>query len=112
MQSSVIKGDPIPTVINHPEDNKPTVPNQIINKPYESGPKVVELSIQRLNSPGFGMLDDNNFMRRVAYVMSDFGRNMKGGGGIWQLPYTAFEDTMDTRAHKRLPHKYERIWDA
>ena len=58
------------------------------------------------------MLDDNNFLRRVAYVMSDFGRNMKGGGGIWQLPYMAFEDTMDTRAHARLPHKYERIWDA
>ncbi len=58
------------------------------------------------------MPDDNNFMRRVAFVMSEFGREMKANGGIWQLSLTAFEDTMDTRAHYSLPRKYEKIWDA
>ena len=45
------------------------------------------------------MPDDNEFMRRVAYVMSEFGRNMKDNGVIWQVTPMAFEDTMDTRAH-------------
>lgn len=58
------------------------------------------------------MPDDNDFMRRTAYVMSNFGRNMKEGGGMWQLSRTAFEDTMDTRAHYRLPNKYKKIWKA
>ena len=76
------------------------------------GPAVVEECIEKLRSPIFGMLDDNDFMRRVAHVMSDCGRNMKEGGGIWQLSLTAFEDTKDTRAHYSLPNKYQRIWKA
>ena len=76
------------------------------------GPAVVEECIEKLRSPIFGMLDDNDFMRRVAHVMSDCGRNMKEGGGIWQLSLTAFEDTKDTRAHYSLPNKYQRIWEA
>ena len=86
--------------------------DDIINTPHKSGPKVVELCIKKLKSPIFNMPDDNDFMRRVAYVMSEFGGNMKGNGGIWQVSHTAFEDTKDTRAHIRLPRKYEQIWKA
>ncbi len=75
---------------------------------------MVQLCIEKIHSPVFGMIDDNDFMRRVAYVMSDFGREMNniGYGGIWQLSEIAFEDTKDTRAHKRLPGKYQRIYQA
>ena len=83
-----------------------------ITTPYSSGPEVVDLCIEKLKSPVFNMPDETDFMRRVAYVMSDFGREVKGTGGIWQLSMTAFEDTMDTRAHYRLPPKYKKIWKA
>ena len=43
------------------------------------------------------------------YVMLDFGRNVHGNGGIWQASKITF---MDTRAHKRLPRKYDQIWTA
>ena len=84
----------------------------LVYLPYQSGERVVDLCIKKLYSSTFNMLSDNKLMRRIAYVMSDFGRNVQGNGGIWQLPYTAFEDTMDTRAHKRLPRKYSQIWDS
>lgn len=72
----------------------------------------MKLCIEKLGSPLFDMPDDNDFMRRVAYVMSDFGRETNGNGGIWQLSTMAFEDTMDTRAHYSLPRKYNKIWKA
>ncbi len=72
---------------------------------------MVQHCIEKIHSPVFGMLDDNDFMRRVADVMSDFGREMKYGG-IWQVSEIAFEDTKDTRAHRRLPGKYQRIYQA
>lgn len=84
----------------------------IINDPKSKGQKVVELCVKKLKSNSFNMLDDNDFMRRIAFVMSDFGNDIKENGGIWQVPYFAFEDTMDTRAHKRLPRKYSQIWTA
>lgn len=80
--------------------------------PYKTGAKVVEQCIENLKSPTFNMLDDNDFMRRVAYVMSDFGKSMRGNGGIWQVSMTAFKDTMDTSAHSLLLSKYERILNA
>ena len=75
---------------------------------------MVQRCIEKIHSPTFGMLDDNDFMRRVAYVMSDFGRDTRniGYGGIWQLSEIAFKDTLDTSAHLRLPGKYERIYKA
>ena len=84
----------------------------LINITHQSGERVVDLCIKKLCISSFGnvMLKDNNFMKRTAYVMSDFGRNVQGNGGIWQVSYTAFEDTMDTRAHKRLARKYDQIW--
>ena len=84
----------------------------LINDPKSRGIKVVELCVKKLKSDTFGMLDDNDFMRRIAYVMSDFGNNIKRNGGIWQVPYDAYTDTMDTTAHKRLPRKYTRIMEA
>lgn len=86
--------------------------DELINTAYSSGPEVIELCLEKLKSPTFNMPDDNEFMRRVAYVMSDFGRDMKGNGGIWQLSTTAFKDTKDTSAHYSLPRKYYQIWKA
>ena len=85
-----------------------------IFSPNKTGRQIVELCIEKLKSPNFKntLPDDNQFLKRVAYVMSEFGKNMKTNGGIWQVTPTAFEDTMDTRAHKRLPQKYQRIWKA
>ena len=83
-----------------------------IISPNKIGCQIVELCIEKLKSPKFNIPDDNHFLKRVAYVMSEFGKNMKDNGGIWQVTPTAFEDTMDTRAHKRLPGKYQQIWEA
>lgn len=58
------------------------------------------------------MPDDNDFMWRVACVMSDHGNQMDENGGIWQLSKTAFEDTMITRGRQLILQKYERIWLA
>ena len=104
-------------VIDNREPPKPTPTpdgnkNDLIYTPFQSGPEVVDLCLEKLKSPLFNMPDDNGFLKRVAFVMSDFGKNMKSTGGIWQLSLIAFEDTLDTRAHYRLPKKYEQIWDA
>lgn len=101
-----------PTINNAPHDDEILPAEADIFTPHKLGPKIVELCIQKLKSPVFNMPDDNEFMKRVAYVMSEFGRNMKDYGGIWQVTPAAFEDTMDTRAHKRLPRKYEQIFKA
>jgi hypothetical protein len=90
----------------------PETKHELINTPNGAGPEVVQLCIERLKSPIFNMRDDNDFMRRVAYVMSDFGREMSGSGGIWQVSMTAFEDTMNTNAHSKLPEKYRKILEA
>ena len=86
--------------------------DDLMYTPFQSGPEVVDLCLEKLKSPLFDMPDDNNFMRRVAFVMSDFGKNMKSTGGIWQVSLTAFKDTMDTSAHYRLPKKYKKIYNA
>ena len=101
-----------PPTENPTYDDKVLPTEADIFTPHKSGPNIVELCIQKLKSPLFNMPEDNEFMKRVAYVMSEFGRDMKNNGGIWQVTPAAFEDTMDTRAHKRLPGKYERIFKA
>ena len=80
--------------------------------PHKSGCHIVEMCVQKLKSPHFNVPDDNDFLKRVAYVVSEFGKNIIKNGGIWQVTPTAFEDTMDTSAHKRLPQKYQQIWKA
>jgi hypothetical protein len=78
-----------------------------------SGPEVVHLCIEKIKSTVPSLPEDNDFMRRVAYVMSDCSRVNSGSGGIWQLSRTAFEDTMDTVAHDGLlPIKLEKIKQA
>jgi hypothetical protein len=75
-----------------------------------AGAKVVDLCIQKLES--WNPKNNNDFLRRVAYVVSEFGKNVKitESGGIWQVSRTAFQDTLNTSAHGRLPYKYEKIW--
>ena len=75
-----------------------------------AGANVVDLCIQKLNS--WNPKNNNGFLRRVAYVVSEFGKNVKTteSGGIWQVSRIAFQDTLDTSAHSRLPYKYEQIW--
>ena len=111
----------IPPYISQPNNQKPTSlqpyqltekEERIITNPESKGREVVDLCIKKLKNKKFGMLDDNNFMRRIAYVMSDFGNNIQDNGGIWQVPYSAFVDTMDPSAHKRLPQKYQNIQEA
>ena len=51
-----------------------------IFSPDKTGHRIVELCIDKLKSPEFNMPDDNQFLNRVAYVMSGFGKNMKNNG--------------------------------
>ena len=86
-----------------------TIPTDIAFS-SSSGPEVVELCIEVITSSTLNLPDDNHFMKRVAYVMSGFGRALPGSGGIWQLSRTAFEDTMDTVSHDGLlPIKLKKI---
>ena len=85
---------------------------EIVHDPRSKGPEVVDLCLKKLKSDSFNMLDDNDFMRRIAHVMSGFGNNIENNGGIWQLSLEAFEDTKATNAHLRLPFKYKRIMEA
>ena len=101
-----------PQIIPTPIADETSLTEEVIFIPHKSGRQIVELCVQKLKSPEFNMPADNEFMKRVAYVMSEFGKIVKNNGGIWQVTYTAFEDTMDTRAHKRLPRKYQQIWKA
>ena len=103
---------PVTQIKPTPFIDETTLTEADIYSPDKIGRRIVELCIEKLKSPKFKMLDDNHFLKRVAYVMSEFGKNMKNNGGIWQVTPTAFEDTMDTRAHKRLPGKYQQIWEA
>ena len=103
---------PTPQIKPTPFADETALTEADIFSPDKSGHWIVEVCIEKLKSPEFNMPDDNQFMKRVAYVMSEFGKNMKTNGGIWQVTPTAYEDTMDTRAHKLLPQKYQQIWKA
>ena len=61
-----------------------------------AGTNVVDLCIQKLNS--WDPKNNNGFLRRVAYVVSEFGKNANTteSDGIWQVSQTAFQDTLDT----------------
>ena len=56
----------------------------------------MDLCIQKLNS--WNPKNNNGFLRRVAYVVSEFGKNANTteSDGIWQVSQTAFQDTLDT----------------
>ena len=103
---------PVTQIKPTPFIDETTLTEADIFSPDKSGRRIVELCIEKLRSPKLNMTDDNHFLKRVAYVMSEFGKNMKINGGIWQVSPTAFEDTKNIRAHKCLPEIYEQILEA
>ena len=80
-----------------------------------SGSAVVLLSIARIRQSGtFG--DDNELLRRIAYVETRDGTTegtYREGfdGGIWAVSRDAFLDTQDTDANPRLPGRFRAIRD-
>ena len=79
--------------------------------PGAVGSEVVKACVKKIAESKI-LPDDNGFLRRIAYVMSKDGTDMKSDGGIWQVSDFAFRDTMDTGAHYRLPSKYYKIRQA
>ena len=80
-----------------------------LQTPYASGVHVVDLCVQKLK---LWIKEENRFIKRLAFVMTDFGKNMKIGessGGIWQVSFVAFEDTKKFSSHGRLQRKYQRL---
>ena len=80
-------------------------------EPEASGASVVMAVVSRIQTV-FG--DDNQFLRRIAYVESRDGTHpdtYRSGyhGGIWQVDEIGFKDTQDTRSHRRLLDKYKKI---
>ena len=73
---------------------------------------MVDACLEKLKSPKFRMTNVNTFLKRIAYVMSKFGKEQLHSGGIWQVPLTAFKDTQDPDSHRKLPGKYKRIKEA
>ena len=101
---------------NHetPSCDKPTSSSELdklMFTPGAVGPEVVKACVKKITESKI-LPDDNGFMRRIAYVMSKDGKEMKSDGGIWQVSDFAFNDTMDTGAHYRLPSKYYKILQA
>ena len=97
-----------------PSCDKPTSSSdleKLMFTPGAVGPEVVKACVKKIAESKI-LPDDNGFMRRIAYVMSKDGTDMKSDGGIWQVSDFAFHDTMDTGAHYRLPSKYYKIRQA
>lgn len=103
---------PTPQIKPTPFADETALAEADIFSPDKIGHQIVEQCIKKLKSPLFNMPDDHEFMKRVAYVMSEFGKDMKKKGGIWQVTRYAFDDTKDTESHRHLPRKYEQILDA
>ena len=99
--------------ISHNEKRSTKELAKLIMTPGATGPEVVEACISKMaNSEILGLPDDNGLMRRIAYVMSRDGKNMKSDGGIWQVSEFGFKDTKEDSAHYRLPSKWARINQA
>jgi receptor-type tyrosine-protein phosphatase Q len=76
-----------------------------------SGSGVVRAVVNKIEAV-FG--DDDQFLRRIAYVESKDGtdaRTYRNGyhGGIWQVDMIGFRDTQDVVSHPGLPAKFEQI---
>ena len=83
----------------------------------ETGTDIVMACIDKLNMlRDRGVFpDDKGFLRRIAYVMSRDGKpswQLHTDGGIWQVSIYAFQDTLRTDSHVRLPKKYQKIKDS
>ena len=97
-----------------PSCDKPTSSSdldKLMFTPGAVGPEVVKACVNKIAEYKI-LPDDNGFLRRIAYVMSKDGTDMRSDGGIWQVSDFAFGDTMDTQAHFRLPSKYYKIRQA
>ena len=80
-------------------------------QPEASGANVVRAVVNKIEAV-FG--DDNQFLRRVAYVESIDGTHRdtyRNGyhGGIWQVDELGFRDTQDVASHPGLPARYDLI---
>ena len=76
-----------------------------------SGADVVKATVNKIQNV-FG--DDQQFLRRIAYVESKDGTDSntyRSGyhGGIWQVDEIGFLDTQNTVSHPRLDVRYEQI---
>ena len=102
---------------NYPTPPKPSKPtsssdlDKLMFTPGAVGPEVVKACVKKIAESKI-FPDDNGFMRRIAYVMSKDGTDMRSDGGIWQVSDFAFGDTMATGAHFHLPSKYNKIRQA
>ena len=102
---------------NYPTPPKPSKPTSssdldtLMFTPGAVGPEVVKACVKKIAESKI-LPDDNGFLRRIAYVMSKDGTDMRSDGGIWQVSDFAFGDTMDTGAHYHLPSKYYKIRQA
>ena len=80
-------------------------------QPEASGANVVRAVVRKIEAV-FG--DDNQFLRRIAFVESIDGTNpdtYRNGyhGGIWQVDEVGFRDTQDVASHPGLRARYELI---
>ena len=103
------------SIADHYQPNHSTSKSAELDKlmftPGAAGAEVVEACVNKIASSNI-LPDDNGLLRRIAYVMSKDGTDLKSDGGIWQLSEFAFDDTMATWAHYRLPSKYNKIRQA
>ena len=79
-----------------------------------SGSSVVQVVVNRITAV-FG--NDNQFLRRVAYVESKDGTDSgtyrsNYHGGIWQVDEIGFQSTQDVNSHPALSIKYNKIKEA
>ena len=82
--------------------------------PRTSGAKVVEAAVQKIEESDGIFPDDNQFLRRIAYVESKDGTDAstyRAGyyGGIWQVDELGFQDTQNTNSHHDLAEKFAEI---
>ena len=84
--------------------------------PQGSGKKVVEATVGKIQNSGI-FPDDCGFLRRIAYVESKDGNDLKTYrkgyyGGIWQVDEIGFYDTQNTTAHPKLKDKFAKSSNA
>lgn len=82
-------------------------------EPESSGTDVVRAVVNKIENV-YG--NDNQFLRRVAYVESKDGNDRNTyrenyHGGIWQVDQIAFRSTQDTSSHPRLRERFRQIME-
>ena len=90
-------------------------PEEILLQDGSNGSAVVLLTIARLQQTGI-FADDNELLRRIAYVETRDGtaaNTYRQGydGGIWAVDRNVFLDTQNVDSHPRLRAKLAQIED-